>query len=518
MKKLFDHASSYVGGAALLSALLFAGCQTPTQQASTTTTGTTTMSSQPTTQSTTATGGASLRSDGEVVVFEDNLLTVTKRYLSGTTAGTEYRYRVTVDAKVPVGNAVLTEQLPESFGFVSATQAPSSNRGNDFVWNIGNIDPGAPFSVDLTVIPSAVGTYAACTLISADPRICLPLPVGMPALNIAKTGPARAEVGEVVEWEVIVRNTGTVTAENVTLVDTLPAGFSANSATSFNLGSIEPGASKTTMVSARGTQEGNFTNVAVANFRGGREVSASAPILIQRSGITITKTGRPEAFIFNREAYDIVVTNTGSTTLRNVVVTDRPDQETLRVISTDGAEIVDRNGDTVPEELIWRIAEFEPQGTRNYRVILTSTRPGQRDYPVGVVTESGLRDNAAAATRWKAVPGVLTWIVDNVDPIMIGDETIYTAHIQNQSEFEPFTVTASSITMGEEMQILEVSEGGTVNGQVVSFAPFNLAPREKVTQSVRVRGVKAGLTTAVMQTMTNFTEVPVQNSETTTVY
>lgn len=459
---------------------------------------------------------ASIQSTDEEVVFEDHLIVVTKRFLSGTTAGSELRYRLSVLAKVPVANVSVMEELPDSFDFVQSDPIPTSMAGP--MWELGSIDAGASKSIEIAVTAAEVGTYATCSVVTADPRICLPIFVGLPNLTIAKSGPAVLQVGEVANWEVIIRNTGTAAAENVVITDNLPDGFTATAPLRQDVGTLAPGESRTVAFSGRAAEEGSFVNVAAANFTGGQEVTASAPVRVERASITITKTGPEESFINTQEPYDIVVTNNGSSVLQQVVVTDALPVENLRVTATGGGSVVDDNADGTPEQLVWNVGEMAPGDERSFRVLLTSTRPGTHDYPVGVTTARGLTDDDSVTTRWKAVPGVLTWIVDNTDPIMIGQETVYTAHIQNQSEFEPFEVDFSSITFGDQVEVVEADAGATIESNVVTFDPFNLGPGEKVTQTVRVRAVKPGLTTAVMQTKTNFTEVPVQNSETTTVY
>ncbi|MGF1453250.1 MAG: CARDB domain-containing protein [Opitutales bacterium] len=503
-----------VWGSLFLAVLLTSGCQTVSDS------GTTPPPPGPVsqTEANAPLQSASMQSVDDEVIYEDHLIVVTKRFLSGTTAGTELRYRLQVDAKVPVSNVTVTEELPESFEFLNSSPQPTSMQGGFPQWQLGSIDAGASRSVEVSVNPMEVGTFAACSVVTADPRICLPIFVGLPNLTIAKTGTELLEVGETADFEVTVRNTGTATAENVVLEDRLPEGLTATSPLRQNLGSIPPGETRTATFSARATEEGAFQNIAAVSFTGGEEVTANAPVRVERSAIAVTKVGPEESFINTQQPYDITVVNEGSSRLRNVVVTDDLPEEYLKVFATGGGSVADEDGDGTPERLVWNVGDMAPGDERSFRVVLTQIRPGTFDYPVEAVSERGLSDDASVTTRWKAVPGVLTWIVDNVDPIMIGQETVYTAHIQNQSEFEPFTVTQSQIIFGSQVEIVETDRGGTVSGNTVTFEPFELQPGEKTTQQVRVRAVSPGLTTAVMQTMTNFTEVPVQNSETTTVY
>lgn len=519
MKFLASFLSRTALPAAVLSLLWLTGCQTPYGDADTSSASTTTMpASQTPVASTPATPKSAVYTTGdEQVIYEDHLVVVTKQFVAGTTAGTEFSYRIVTEAKAPLSSVSITEQLPESFDFVSSSPNPTGGAGDAMTWELADIDAGQKRVIDVSVRPNAVGTYTACSTVVALPKICLPIYVGLPQLTIAKDGPARTEIGNTVEWDVTVKNIGTAVAENVVVTDTLPKGFTAVTTLSQSLGDLNPNEGRTVTFAARANEEGQFVNMAQATFDGGEEIIDDAPIVVDRPGISITKTGPEESFIFVNRPYDITVRNTGTTTLRNVVVTDDLPSEYVTVNSTGGGEVLDTDGDGDADRLVWLVGDLAPDQTRAYRVVLTSGRPQVTTNVATVVAEGDLSDQASADTRWKAVPGVLTWIVDDVDPIMVGQETTYTAVTQNQSQFEPFTVTSQTIVFGEEIEILEVS-GGTINGNVVTFDSYRLEPREKVTRTIRTRGAQAGSSTAIMQTMTNFIKAPVQNSESTTVY
>lgn len=135
-----------------------------------------------------------------------------------------------------------------------------------------------------------------------------------------------------------------------------------------------------------------------------------------------------------------------------------------------------------------------------------------------VTTDRGLTDTASAETVWKAVPGVHTNLIDSVDPIQVGQETVYTLKTLNQSGYDTFTVTSQVVTIPDGLQILSASQGGTISGNTVSFLPVTLGPGKEVTRSVTVKGTKGGTHTTLVETMTNFRDTPVTDQESTTVY
>lgn len=490
-----------------------------------------------------------MRQSGDgYVVYEDHLVKVVKRYGSGSTVGQTYTYDIDVTAKQAVTNVEIDEFLPSQVKFKDSTPKASMNQFGMPSWDLEGIEAGATKNIKVMVVPSTTGTFDVCSIIRADPLLCLPLFVGQPKLTITKTGPALIELGESATWNIVVKNVGNAAADMVTIKDTMPGAFTPAGALDKNAGTLMPGDSTTFQVTGKSTQEGKFTNSATANFDGGTPVSAEAPIEVVSSKIKIAKTGPAEQYIFVPADYTITVTNEGSTTLNNVVVTDSlPDGAVLHGQVAKGGEVSDiSTGKTVfmapqhdprravygywqpghpnpqvddtADQVQWKIASLAPGASESFKLTYTSAKPGTLTNVATVTTDRGLTDSASAKTLWKAVPGVHTTIADSIDPIQIGQQTVYTIKALNQSPYEGITVTSQVITFPANVKIDSVSAGGTVSGQVVTFGAVDLAPGKEVTRTVTATGVTGGTITVPMETMTNFRTVPIVDQESTTIY
>ncbi len=90
--------------------------------------------------------------------------------------GTEYTFTITVtdeddDNDVLAKNVVLTDEILSGYSFVSSVPAPSSNVGNTYTWNLGDIPNEGSSVVTVTVTANATGDYSNTASAVADNAI-----------------------------------------------------------------------------------------------------------------------------------------------------------------------------------------------------------------------------------------------------------------------------------------------------------------------------------------------------------
>lgn len=204
-------------------------------------------------------------------------------------------------ATVQATNVVITDPLPANTTFVSAGNGGTYNSAtNTVTWNLGTVAVGSysttlVLHVNANVADGTVITNVA-TIDSAETD---PLQASQattvkrqdPALSLTKVvNVTFANPGDVVLYTVTVKNTGTDTAHNLTLTDTLPAGFTfvengKNTITKTFLDSLAVGASASmsyqVTVGSKVTA-GTFDNLAVVQGTGVGPVSAKAGLEVRK--------------------------------------------------------------------------------------------------------------------------------------------------------------------------------------------------------------------------------------------
>ncbi len=190
-------------------------------------------------------------------------------------------------------------------------------------WGVNSSD-GAPLS--------ATASDSATVPALSDPGLTL-----VKALeSAADIGNPRTSVGDVVRYRFTVTNTGNTTLNSVTITDALP-GVAPDPAGAFDIGTLAPGVSATVYADYPVTQAdidaGRAQNSATASAVYG---PGSTPITTPPSSVqtplyrqssltldkTLTSTIPPVPRAGTMVTWTVTATNTGNTTLSNLLVTD----------------------------------------------------------------------------------------------------------------------------------------------------------------------------------------------------
>ena len=449
--------------------------------------------------------------------FDSNLVMVEKFLISAPgSVGGDVQYRVRTTARTNVTNVSLTENVPSGVSIVSATPDVSTGAGNSLSWNYPTMQRGESKEVLITVRPNQEGTFTTNTKVCVDPAVCIAFQAGTPKLAIEKVktdGQPTAELDSNFDFTVKVTNVGSATANNVVIVDNLPEGLKGPNGQqpTFPVGNLAPGQSQTVKVPVTAAQQGHWVNRACANADNVKDqVCAEAPVDILLAKIQVQKTG-PDRLFINREApYTITTTNVGTTVLSPVTVTDNLPAGTKFLSASDGATA--NNG-----AVVWNIPSLQPGESKATTVSLTYDKPGTT---VNNVTAASGRisDAAHAQTEWEAPPGVMTEIVDDVDPVRVGDQVIYTIRITNQGAWRDIN-TQIRVLYGDEITPVECdAPGATISGKVVTLPDGILKPKAVMTFHIKTKAEQQGLHITRLEFNSSFLPKPVYKDEPTLVY
>jgi len=415
-------------------------------------------------------------------VTTTGLVNLSKTAPAEASLGEPFTYELKALATGCAGNVVVTDALPEGVALVGS-QPEASVQGRQLTWNLGNLDAGESKTIKVTVKPEKEGTLFSCATIKADPRVCAQTVVGRPQLAIDKTGPEIAQLGSDVDYNVVVKNVGSAVAKNVVVTDKYPAGLGGASEKTFNVGDLAPGQSRTIPVKLKAAERGRHCNVAVASSSNAGTVQDDACTTVVKPGLKLEKTGDDKRFINKQATYKIVASNTGDTELTGVVVTDTAPAQT-KIVSAPGASLA---GNTAT----WNVGSLKPGDKKEFSVVLTSTQAGRWCNTASVNTAQGLRETAEACTVWSGISAILVEVVDDPDPIQVGESTVYTIRITNQGNADLTNINTVAQYAKEVSPVS--SQGGSVDGKTVKFPTVpRIAPKQSVTYTITGKGIDVG--------------------------
>lgn len=154
--------------------------------------------------------------------------------------------------------------------------------------------------------------------------------LGTPELAIEKSGPALVLSGKPVTYTLSITNTGTLTATNLVITDTLPLGASyLNGGTlmpggliSWTLSSLGIGADAQVQFAVTASQTITNALYGVTSAEGASATGQKAVVSLGHPMLSIEKSGPALAFPGDPITYSLSVTNTGTLTATNLVITD----------------------------------------------------------------------------------------------------------------------------------------------------------------------------------------------------
>jgi uncharacterized repeat protein (TIGR01451 family) len=284
---------------------------------------------------------------------------------------------------------------------------------------------------------------------------------------------------------------------------------------SFPVGDLAPGQSKSVAVGLMATDKtGNFCNTADAVAANAAKVDAKACVDVVKHLLSLTKTTPDKKLIIGKVAtYTITVSNPGNRPQTGVVLTDT---------AAAGTTITEAQGGSISgNTATWNVGTVEPGATKTFTVKVQSRTPGNFCDTAKVTSVQGSRAEAQDCSEWVGVTGVLLEMVDDPDPIPVGDNSKFTIRVTNQGSTRAIEGLKIVAKLADELDIVpgSISDGGTISGKTITWPMVpTVAPKAFVTRTYSAKGVKAGDARSTVNITTSMRPDPIEKYESTTVY
>lgn len=433
------------------------------------------------------------------------------------TVGSPYPIEIQVTAVKDCADVRINQTLPQDAAFIQS-EPPTCPEGNCLAWSFPHLEKGECKTIRVWVKPEKEGCCLALATVCACPQICTYTTCGQPIICIKKQGPECACLYCPIRYTIDVCNSGSATAYNVVVTDNVPAGLSHQSGMRclrYDVGALCPGESKKINLEFCAVTPGTVCNNATVTYCGGPDCTAEACTVIYQPCVEVTKTGPDWAYICKTVDYTITVTNPGEMVLRDVVVDDVSAAGTT-IVAAPGAEVCCNRA-------IWCISELCPGECRTFTLTVKSQVTGNLTNRVTVTTHSDCGtccEAAEATTLWKGIPALHMCMIDTVDPICVGETTVYRVCVTNRGSAEDHNVKLV-VRFSDHLQPQSVNgpSPGTISGNVVTFEPIGrMMPKQSVEYCVTVKAVSVGDAQGEATLTSDSLSAPDVDIETTHVY
>jgi hypothetical protein len=399
-----------------------------------------------------------------------------------------YEYKVINLTDYPLSQVVVTDRVTEGFQTTDSDPPATTVNAGVATWNLDALGPRETKTIRITGTASQETTIITCGWATYMPILCEPIKVVRPAIELVKVMPEEVMQCDPIPVRLTVKNSGSSSLTQVTVTDTLPSGLTTDagqSSMTFDAGTLAPGESREFTFNARAAQAGQFTNPAKATASQGVEAEASASVRVVKPVLTIA-CETPDRAIFGRNfEMCLTIRNTGDGASANSVAS-----VTLaggRFVSATEGGAVSGTGVT------WNLGTIAPGDTK--RVCMTVVADAGATVSFNATTQGTCADVASTTcqTQVEGVPGILLEVVDDVDPIPVGETTTYTIRVMNQGNSP---ITNVRITGRRDRESQEIVSGSgatevTTAEDGVTMAPVaTLAGKQTVEWKVVVRATR----------------------------
>ncbi len=439
-----------------------------------------------------------------------------------------YEYKVINLTGYQLSDVSVTDRVAGAFQTTDASPKADSVAGGIATWKVGTLGPRETKTIKVNGSASAEGTVTTCGWASYSPILCEPIKVVKPALELVKTMPAQVTQCDPIPVKLVVKNSGSSRLTNVKVSDTLPAGLTTDagqSSASFDAGTLDPGQSKEFTFNAKATRTGSFDNPAVATSAQNVSANAKASVRVTKPVLAIacitpplkdlTAGGFATKFTeFIGRPFEVCfeVKNSGDAAAPNTVVSlPLPAGLTFRSATEGGVN----NGGTVT----WNVGSLAPGASKKVCVTLSGANGGKYDFSATCTGACAERVSTACDVFIQGVNAILVEVVDDPDPIQVGETTTYTIKVTNQGGGLDLLDVGIKAMFPDEVDPSAPSGGGTVSGKSVVWPVTAKLPlKQTITLTVKGTGKKLGDARLKVEVITQARQTPITELESTTVY
>jgi uncharacterized repeat protein (TIGR01451 family) len=400
---------------------------------------------------------------------------------------------------------------------LTGSEPTASIEGNKLVWQIDSLGPRASKTFKVSGIPNAAKPLEHKTTITHALSGSAALNVVQPALKVIREAPAEAILCEPIPVDYTVTNTGTGTASNVQITDSLPAGLltaEGRDRVVLDAGNLQAGESRRFSVKVRASKTGAFVCRASASSPAGLKGESEAnTTTVRQPVLVITRSGPQRQYLGRPISYDIIVQNKGDGAARDTVLEEQVPSGVANIEATNSPQFMS-------SKLVWEIGTLQPTETRKVRVSYT---PQQEGDVVSTATATAYCAETVTNATKMSVSGIASCrleAVDLDDPIEVGTQTTYLVTVTNQGSAADANVRITCI-LDDKVQYV-TSAGttpGTMMGKTLTFtAVRSLEPKGKAQWRIVVKGLQSGDARFKVTMGSDKLTVPVEYTEVTRIY
>ncbi|MGC6443082.1 MAG: hypothetical protein ACON4H_10485 [Rubripirellula sp.] len=413
-------------------------------------------------------------------------------------------------------NVEVYDRIPAGMRFVEASPA-AQQVGNQLMWELGSMAAGEQRTITMQLVPEQEGELGSVARVSFEAAASVRTLSTKPELKIVQRVPEQGVlIGQQLEIEIEVSNPGSGAANGVVLQEDVPEGLEHPRGRQLDnaLGSLAPGEVRRQVLRLRAVRPGVVENTIRLVSDDGLETEHSVAVQVIAPDLQVQLNGPSRRFLERPATYELLVANQGTADATNLEIAVHLDRG-FTFVSTENEGYYDPNRHAV----FWSLANLPAGAQGIVPLTLLPVEIGEQAIRIEADGDLGV---AVQSQRTMSVEGFaeLTFAINNPGgPIEIGAETEYEVTVTNTGSMADSGVRVQ-LQLPVGLELVSASGDAGTNGQgLVAFQPITaLQPNQTVKQTIRVRGLNAGVHLVKAVVVSEQSAVPVTKEESTRVY
>ncbi len=411
-----------------------------------------------------------------------------------------YRLIVSNTSEAKAHHVTVRCPLPKGATFVRSVPEAKPTEAKAIEWHLETLEPGSSRQMDVVFKPALeTDELTVIGVVQFDHGRYVKTRIAPPSLNVRKTGPAQALVGEPATYRIEITNNGKVPAQEIEVVDTLPAGleYLQESATgakavsrdglaahqrAWSVGTLLPAQKRTIEYRAMPRKIGQWESYCHVTATDVKQIEAKCATSIVDAKLTlqVDGPGQTESKVGVSVPYRITIYNTGTATLNNIRVECNFPQEIRLARASKG-------GQFFKDAVQWIIPNLAPKDTKELTLALIAPSSGERQIKVAAKADRGLEQRQMIKTNFDGIEA-LNWTVEGTAVGSVGHEVVYTIAVNNPGSGPARNVKVTADLPSQiELSKAEPAFQRDAKNNSLYFNPVEIPPKQMIT--IKIVGI-----------------------------
>lgn len=431
-------------------------------------------------------------------------VTIRVRVPADVVPGDDIKYVITVQ-NVSSANAhavtVRNPLAPEVEKVMKVDPEPDkTSNEKQLTWSFGTLKAGQSKTIELVLRhKDGVSQLKNLAYVKFEHGEAVTTKIEKPTIKVTKTEPKQGIRDEPFTVRVVVQNNGRTPAENVRVVENLPASAEVEPLTAggkrlqqpegqqwqWEIVRLQPKERK--VIEYRVTPRESkdvFTLTSISGERLVPDKPAEGRTQVLVPGLELKLTG-PTGVVNAGESakYEIVVRNTGTLASTNLKVTGSIPADCKPTLKTDGGQLF-------RDSIVWQLPRLEPGEAHSFRFGMKASTTGRRVVVASATDARGQKAGQELATVFTGTAALVWETQFSAHTVGVGKQGTFTVRVKNHGG-ETARNVRLQIDIPDAVSVVQLTPNTRVENNAVAFGAETVPGYGEVVYTITFEGKKS---------------------------